>query len=465
MRAAAAFLSSVPLRRAGASLSCGLSSRGVCPAGQQRGASRALPSAPAASPPMAAAQRAPASIAGPPWDLSDEYAALSAPALRADLDQAKAGIAALAARGAAVEAVLENARGVGVEEAEASGVFAALEEMNRVGLAVGVLLGNVATYANCVASVDGCNEEAKKMGAAMGELYAKRSQAMAPATLFLQLCREDVAERYLGLSEETEVTRFAVMQSRKMRDHTLSLKEENMLSSYSVPGISAWGALYTDLSASLAVRMELGEGVKTMGVASAAGMLDSKEEQVRKAAWIGIKNAWLPHTETCAAALNAISKWRLEGYERRGLPSFLDTPLHQNKLGAKALEAMMEAIEDSVEVGRRALRIQAAALGKEVLEPWDLLAPPPADAAGERKYSFEEGVQVIAEAVGMVDAKAGDFVRMMRDNRWIEAGKGDSKRPGAYCTGFVKSRNPRVYLSEYNGGASLLLTLAHELGM
>lgn len=33
-----------------------------------------------------------------------------------------------------------------------------------------------------------------------------------------------------------------------------------------------------------------------------------------------------------------------------------------------------------------------------------------------------------------------------------------------FCTGFSKSRTPRVYLSDYNGGAALLLTLAHELG-
>lgn len=33
-----------------------------------------------------------------------------------------------------------------------------------------------------------------------------------------------------------------------------------------------------------------------------------------------------------------------------------------------------------------------------------------------------------------------------------------------YCTGFAKTRTPRVYLSDYNGRAQLLLTLAHELG-
>src|SRR5262249_21319857 len=37
------------------------------------------------------------------------------------------------------------------------------------------------------------------------------------------------------------------------------------------------------------------------------------------------------------------------------------------------------------------------------------------------------------------------------------------KRPGAYCTGFEKSRTPRVYMT-YQGSTSDVITLAHELG-
>jgi len=57
----------------------------------------------------------------------------------------------------------------------------------------------------------------------------------------------------------------------------------------------------------------------------------------------------------------------------------------------------------------------------------------------------------------------GEFVRMMADKRWIEGTVGERKRPGAYCTGFAKSRTPRVYMT-YTGGASDIITLAHELG-
>ena len=56
-----------------------------------------------------------------------------------------------------------------------------------------------------------------------------------------------------------------------------------------------------------------------------------------------------------------------------------------------------------------------------------------------------------------------DFVHMMVKQSWIEGTVGPNKRPGAYCTGFQKSRTPRVYMT-YTGGQSDVITLAHELG-
>jgi oligoendopeptidase F len=415
------------------------------------------PAMTAAAPPSSAA------ITGPAWDLSDEYSALDAPALLGDLAAAKKDMAAMKEAGKVIAERVERARGITLDEANGEGVLAALEEVNRLSWSASTLLRNVATYASCTASVDGGNDAAKRLGAEMGDLFAEFSQASASASLFLQLCPEDVAETYLAMSDETAANRFLVMQSRKVRDFALTLDEENLLSAFAVPGLHAWGDLYTDLSASLMVDVE---GKGRMGVAAAAGLLDSPDGAVRRAAWLGIKEAWVPHAETSAAVLNALSKWRLETYSRRKLPDFLATPLHQNRCERASLDAMLDAIDGKgLSVGRRALAVQASTLGKAKLEPWDLAAPAPvSNPEAATTYTFEEGIEVIANAVGAVDSKAGEFVRMMRDKGWIEATRGDAKRPGAYCTGFAKSRNPRVYLSEYNGRAPLLLTLAHELG-
>lgn len=168
--------------------------------------------------------------------------------------------------------------------------------------------------------------------------------------------------------------------------------------------------------------------------------------------------------ETCAAVLNAITGWRLDMYAKRNYDSFLVSSLHSGHMSKKSLDAMLTAVDKSAEVGRRALRVQAQALGKEKLDIWDLLAPAPVSSDTGKTYSFEEGIELIANAVAAVDEEAGSFVRMCAEKKWIEASRGPSKRPGAYCTGFAVSRNPRVYLSDYNGRATLLSTLAHELG-
>ena len=57
----------------------------------------------------------------------------------------------------------------------------------------------------------------------------------------------------------------------------------------------------------------------------------------------------------------------------------------------------------------------------------------------------------------------GDFVHKMAKEGWIEGTVGPRKRPGAYCTGFLKSRTPRVYMT-YTGRPNDVIVLAHELG-
>src|SRR5690606_1303754 len=109
-------------------------------------------------------------------------------------------------------------------------------------------------------------------------------------------------------------------------------------------------------------------------------------------------------------------------------------------------------------------KLQAKALGLEKLHPADLFAPPPKLGDGEsRVYSFDEATALIKEAFSAISPAMSEFVDMMVQNKWIEASVGPNKRPGAYCTKFIKSRTPRVYMT-FKGGMKDVLTLAHELG-
>lgn len=405
-----------------------------------------------------------ASITGPKWDL--EYSSLDAPELLADIAGAMASIDKISKLSGPLREAVPEAASLIMETPKGQIVVETLVEVFDLYWEAKVLLGNARVYVSCVKSVDGSNEKAKKLAGNLAELSARLSAAYEPANLLLALCSDAVADAFVASTDATRAVAFNVRHARKIKDHKLTLAEENTVTSLSVTGHTAWGQLYTEISTSIKAHVLQADGTrKTVGVATAAGLLDSPEESVRRNAWEAIREAWLPHANTCAAALNSITGWRHTVNEKRAHDTFLAPALHDNRMEMKSLKAMFEAIDSRVEVGRKALALQAKALGKSRVDLWDFFAPSPIQANGDAKlYTFDEGIELIANAVTAVDKEAGDFVRMMRDNKWIEASRGDSKVPGAYCTGFYKSRTPRVYLSEYNGRSAMLLTLAHELG-
>eukprot|EP00854_Cymbomonas_tetramitiformis_P000681 gene681-1136_t len=345
---------------------------------------------------------------------------------------------------------------------------AALVEISRVKQRAELSLGNVAVFANCELSVDGLNAEAKQVLARTRTLGSKLSQAVQPHSLVLRLASDTLVDQYL---EQVPEERFAVGHARKLRDLTLSLEEENLITALGVEGHSSWGQLYNSVSASLKCDVA-GE---QMGIAKAAGLLSNADAGRRRAAWEGIQAAWRTQEEAAAGILNALAGWRLELNKRRAAKAgrevhYLDAALHQNRMSRATLDAMMQAVTEAKGLGQRCLRLQAAAAGLDVLHPSDLMAPPPvlgqsADAnKGALKLPFDSAIKVIADAVATVGPSVGSFVQDASDRKWIEGTEGDSKMPGAYCTKFPKLREPRVYLSSYTGSYQHISTLAHELG-
>ncbi len=388
---------------------------------------------------------------GPAWDLSSEYTGVEAPQLAQDLDAATALIARLVTLGPQLSAT-DGEKAVGTCR-QASSLYQDAVK----------LLQNVETYLSCELSVDARHGAAKASLSRVRQMWSSLKQSYNPFELFLKLTTDELVERYLS-ADHTAPERFQLMEERKLKEHALSLAEEDLIVALGTDGPEAWGTLYDNLSGT--VQCEVNG--KTLGLAEAASLSQNEDESVRKAAFRGINAGWEKHEEAVASILNALSGWRHSVYKKRSAQKpmhFLDMPLHSGKIRRETLDAMMTAIGEAKELGQRSLRAQAKLLGKERLGPWDMFAPCPKKGAGDgwKKPTYAEAIDLIATAYGSVAPEMGEFVRMMAKNNWIEGRVGGSKRPGAYCTGFAKSRTPRVYMT-YNGGMREVMTLAHELG-
>ena len=408
-----------------------------------------------------------AAVQGVSWDLASEYPAADSEAVEADLARLASLLDEVERLDAALIPLLETAEELSVEEArpgiEATRrVFALLEE-------AGPLLRDPGVYANCLLSVDSGDEGAQALRGRLQSHRKRFAELAEPLSQFLDRASEEVVEAWLA-DEATAPARFSVEHSRKRRHELLGIEEETLAAALAEDGIHAWGRLYDQLSGTLTCEVTVGNEPRTMGLAEASGLMLRPDDALRENAWRAINGAWEEHAESCAAAINAIAGWRLEMCRRRSRGGravhFLDAPLHLNRISRATLDAILGVAGEAVPLARRAARLQARAYGKEKYGPWDQRAPAPAggsSADGGAPIPYPEAVDLIAASYGSVEPRMGEFVRMMADNRWIEGTVGGRKRPGAYCTGFDKSRTPRVYMT-YTGGASDVITFAHELG-
>ena len=404
-----------------------------------------------------------ADITGPAWDLSAEYTSTRDERVAADLAALAEQMDEIERLNATIIPVLPGAEDLRVDAC--TDAIAAAQAVHRASVEAMRLLGNVATYANCVLSVDSGDREALDLQGRL-QAYQKRFGELSdPAAQFVDLVPDAVIAAYLA-PEDIAAAAFNVHHSRKLKSQLLGLEEEGLAGALAQDGIHAWGRLYTQLSGTLSCAVLVGNETQTMGLAQASTLMSKEDAVLRKNAWQGINAAWSEHGETCAAAVNAIAGWRLEMGRRRSHTTpvhFLDAPLHMSRYGRDTLDALMAATEEARPIARRAAKAMAAAGDTSALGPWDLRAPAPAGVGAGGGTPFDSAVELIADAYGEVDASMADFVRMMAERRWVEGTVAPNKRTGAYCTGFAKSRTPRVYMT-YTGTDTDIITLAHELG-
>jgi oligoendopeptidase F len=390
-------------------------------------------------------------LEGPAWDLSAEYPAPDSMEIQADVD--------------ALDALLDQIEALNPGLAGADPVPTA-QQIYRLSEQAQKLLQDPATFASCLLSVDSRDDAALALQGRL-QIHQKRFADLAePLSQFADLAEDSVIDRYLA-DPEVAPTEFLLRHNRQRRHELLSLPEESLINGLSQDGIHAWGNLYDQLSGTLTCEVLVGNETQTMGIAQATGLMQRPDVETRKNAWQAINRAWSAHEDTCAAAINAIAGWRLELGSKRSSKKavhFLDAPVHMNRISRGTLDTLLGVAKDARPLGQRAARLQARAYGLQAVGPWDQRAPAP--DLGEEVSSgtpFAAAVETIANAYGEVDSSMGDFVRMMVDNQWVEGTQGERKRPGAYCTGFAKSKTPRVYMT-YSGGSSDIITLAHELG-
>lgn len=404
-----------------------------------------------------------ATLQGPAWDNSSEYAGFDSAEFTADFasllrltteiqERLRKIQGAMNAELAAISPTPALQRDELVQELQAISVLR--HEAVIVGL-------NLMSYANLESSVDAKFERARQESVRTQDAMAALNAATLPLNLFLKRCSPELLKSYLQ-HPTTQSEDFSIQQGRAAEVFSLSEAEEVTLAQFANHGPAAWGRLYTQISSSIQVETAMGR----MGLSQANAYLRSADENERREAWQGAQKAWKPFEDSIAAVLNSLAGWRHEEYRKRSARrpmDFLTSPLLGSRIERETLDAMVNAIQSRRDLTQRALRLMAKSMGKSKVDPWDLLAPAPKTGDATKAYAFSEAIALIRRTFVSINPEMGQFLDGMVENKCIEGRVLPNKRTGAFCSGFKKSRTQRVFQT-YMGSLQDVSTLAHELG-
>ena len=374
------------------------------------------------------------------WNLSAIYQGLSDPAYEADVK-------------AFEEVVADTARVI--EAAKAMNEKERVEALLLQEEKVNTLYMKLGEYVELAQSVDTSNGDLMAQISRLQKIYSN----YAPYEAAIKKLYAGIADldKVLNTSELAKEYSFRLKEMKVEAKYLFSDEVEAMITSMDMFAGSAWNKLQGYMTSTLKVDYDGGQ----ITLPEVRNLAYSPDADVRKKAYEAEIAAYEKIQDGVAFAINNIKTQVTMLSNKRGYESVLDMTLKQSRLKRETLEAMMEAIRESLPVFRKYLRKKAEMLGHENGLPWYELFAPMGKA--DKTFTIEEAKEYLTTCFKEFSPQMSDMMARAFEEEWIDFYPKKGKVGGAFCAGVACLKQSRI-LTNYDGSFSSVGTLAHELG-
>ncbi len=375
------------------------------------------------------------------WDLSIFYQSFDDPKIEEDIEKLKAQIK----HG---HEVLEK----GLSERET------LEALVDAQEKIAEYSEDLSYFATLTLSVDAENEAAAKLMDRMERLFVDVS--LFGSAIVRYLDRVEDLEQVIASSPRLQAVDFALLRAKEEAKHLMPAEIEPWMLKMSLTGGEAFSTLRDKLDATLLVDYKC----QKLPLSAVRALAYDPDEKVRASAYEAELAAYKKIEISMAACLNSIKGQAQTMCEAKRYASVLDMTLSQSNMDKETLNAMWQAIDESLPKFRAYLRRKGELLGhKNGLPFYDLFAPMTVRGAKTKRYTVEEARQKLITEMGKFSPDVAKFIDNAFENRWIDMFPRAGKGGGAFCAGAHAHRQSRV-MTNFAGSFSDVSTIAHELG-
>ena len=376
------------------------------------------------------------------WDLSKLYASFDAPEYLNDIEALKQ----------AAEDAVNQARSMEVS-------VPALEAAIRVNERAATLATKTMSFAQLTLAADANCEPAMAAYARLLPIMNRLEEATS--ALSAKLGPVGSLDELIEQSDLLKAHAFLLRRLKENASHVIDPALEPTVLRMQMTGGSAWEQLRDQLDGNHTVDMTLDMETRTLPLSAVRGMANSPEADVRKAAYEAELEAYPKMEIPMAACLNGIKGEARTMAELKHYDSVLDMALDGANMDRATLDALMQAMEESLPMFRRYFRLKAKLLGYDGgLKFYDLFAP-----VGKAKgdYTPEDAREILVRELGAFSPRMADMINRAFDERWIDMFPREGKGGGAFCSG-MHPLGISYVLANFEGSYGSVSTLAHELG-
>lgn len=324
------------------------------------------------------------------------------------------------------------------------------------------IIDKLYSYTSLSFDLDTSNNECQELCEKIGNLhsdYVKVSYFIVPSIL---KCDEDLIDKYYEEEPKLKEYEISIKNIYRYKEHTLSDKEEKILSSIGKIVGNAYDTyeLFTDCDMSFdKIIDENGSDIELTN-SSYSLYIENKNRDVRKSAFNNLYKEYKKYSNTIASLLSTNMKELSTTARISNYSSAIERSLYADEVNIDVYNNLIDSVHSNISYIHDYYKLKKEILGLDELHLYDIYVPIVSDY--EKKYSYEEAKNIILKVLNVFGEEYISKVKEALDNRWIDVYPTKNKRTGGYSGGSYDTY-PYILLN-YQDKYNDMSTLIHEMG-
>ncbi len=262
---------------------------------------------------------------------------------------------------------------------------------------------------------------------------------------------------------ELATYKFFLEKTYRLKPHTLSQSEEELLAAASQPLQTAYKAFSALNNADFVFPDAVdGQGKPQPLTHARYGLyLQSPDRALRESTFKTYHKKYSEYKNTLCDLLQGQIQAHAFEARKRNFKSALEAALKPKNVPLEVYTNLIRSVRNRLPSLHRYFDVRKKALGVDQLQLWDMNVPLVADV--ERLFPYNEGEKLVIDSVTLLGDEYQSILRSgLQKEAWVDRFEKPGKRSGAYSSGCYDS-HPYI-LMNYKEILRDVYTLAHEAG-